>query len=323
MTQVFISYSRNDMEFVQRLAGDLQSAGLDVWWDLSDIQGSDVWEKKIEEGLRSSQYFIVVLSPASLESRWVRREYLSADNKGLKIIPLKLKTYGEAPLTLRDIQPIEAINRPYEDVLFEILRILKVKPSDSVRGTKPKGMIENTYSEIKVPDKSTFSTAPTPIGILELSGLILPIVYFILVGLNPFGFNSNATDLWMAVFAILTGLFFLFRRQIKPGMPHKISLILFLMAHSVVLYGNYTGMDLLSIPEIVEALAALIITGLLLANLQSPQKPAPYSSIVLAVFLFLVGIKLILSQLQFYPSEIYPPSILAGIVSSILLWLDQ
>jgi len=42
------------MEFVQRLAGDLQRAGLDVWWDLSDIQGSDVWERKIEEGLRQS-----------------------------------------------------------------------------------------------------------------------------------------------------------------------------------------------------------------------------------------------------------------------------
>ncbi len=125
MTQVFISYSRTDMDFVQRLAMDLERASFDVWWDLTDIQGSEVWERKIEEGLRTSQYFIVVLTPASLESRWVRREYLSADNSGVKIVPLKLKSYDVTPLTLRDIQPIDAINRPYEDVLSDVLRTLK------------------------------------------------------------------------------------------------------------------------------------------------------------------------------------------------------
>jgi hypothetical protein len=131
MTQVFISYSRIDLEFVRRLAKDLQDADLDVWWDLSVIQGSDVWEKRIEEGLRSSQYFIVVVTPDSLESRWVRREYLSADNAGVKIIPLKLKPYDVTPLTLRDIQPIDAITRPYEAVLEDVLGIVKGTDSAS------------------------------------------------------------------------------------------------------------------------------------------------------------------------------------------------
>ena len=33
--QVFISYSRRDLAFVEGLAADLQAAGLDVWYDLS------------------------------------------------------------------------------------------------------------------------------------------------------------------------------------------------------------------------------------------------------------------------------------------------
>ena len=39
MTQVFISYSRRDLAFVEQLASDLQTAGLDVWYDLLGLAG--------------------------------------------------------------------------------------------------------------------------------------------------------------------------------------------------------------------------------------------------------------------------------------------
>lgn len=38
MTQVFISYSRKDLVFVERLAKDLKAAGLGVWYDLSGLE---------------------------------------------------------------------------------------------------------------------------------------------------------------------------------------------------------------------------------------------------------------------------------------------
>ena len=38
MTQVFISYSRKDLAFVEQLAADLKAAGLDVWYDLSGLE---------------------------------------------------------------------------------------------------------------------------------------------------------------------------------------------------------------------------------------------------------------------------------------------
>jgi TIR domain-containing protein len=338
MTQVFISYSRNDMEFVQRLAADLQRAGLDVWWDLSDIQGSDVWERRIEEGLNSSQYAIVVLTPASLESRWVRREYLSADNKGLKIIPLKLKASNELPLTFRDIQPIDAINRTYAETLSEVLRIVNgkaqtgsvmegersIQTADLAGTMKPKGLLEKIVSEIKAPDRLTIPTASAPIGILELSGLILPIVYFILAGLEALDLaGGDETSFVWGLSAILTGFYLIFKRQISPGWLTKFSLIIFLMAHSVVSYSESSGMDLTIIPEKVEGLMALIIAGLLFANLRSLRRPAPYSSITFAVFLLLVGAKILINLFGSYPSEIYTFIILSGIIASIVLWLDQ
>ena len=75
MTQVFISYSRRDLAFVEQLAADLQAAGLDVWYDLSGLEGGARWSIEIEKGIRDSQYVLVVLSPDSVASEWVEREY--------------------------------------------------------------------------------------------------------------------------------------------------------------------------------------------------------------------------------------------------------
>jgi len=323
MTQVFISYSRSDMEFVQRLAVDLQDAGLDVWWDLSGIQGSDVWERKIEEGLNASNYFIVVLSPASLDSRWVRREYLSADNKGLKIIPLKLKTYKDIPLTLRDIQPIDAVDRNYADVLSEVLRVLGI---NGQTGSVEEGEIQNqtTNLAVKTPDSLTVSNLSTPMGVLDLSASILFIVFFILVGLEILDLlNGDVNYIVMGLAAILSAFYLFFKRQVGSGLPLKYSMVVFLLTHVLVSYSNVTGIDMTIIPGKLEGLVALLIAGLLIANLRSPRKPAPYSSILLGIFLLLVGGKTLLNQFGSYPSEIYSFIILSAIISSILLWLDQ
>jgi len=321
MTQVFISYSRTDMDFVRRLALDLQSAGVDVWWDLSDIQGSDVWERKIEEGLRSSQYFIIVLTPASLESRWVRREYLTADNKGLKIIPLKLKNFDDAPLTLRDIQPIEAINRMYEDVLADVLSVLKI---ESQAGSVTGGDRGVPSSSLAGAISPKVSSASAPIELLDLVGLILPIIYFILTGLDVLHLlTGDEAAFVLGVSAILSAFYFFFKRQIGSGLPIKFSLILYLLAHSVVAYSNNTGSGIDFLPEKIEGLAALLIAGLLFANLRSYRKPAPYASIMFGVFLLLVGAKTLINLFGSYPPGIYTFIILSGIITSIVLWLDQ
>ena len=39
-SQVFISYSRRDLEFVEQLAADLKAAGLDVCYDLPELEGN-------------------------------------------------------------------------------------------------------------------------------------------------------------------------------------------------------------------------------------------------------------------------------------------
>ena len=55
MTQVFISYSRKDLAFVERLAKDLKAAGLEVWYDLSGLEIGMHWGKEIQFGSSVNQ----------------------------------------------------------------------------------------------------------------------------------------------------------------------------------------------------------------------------------------------------------------------------
>jgi hypothetical protein len=47
MEKVFISYSRKDIDFARKLASDLEKAGYDVWWDITDLRGGDDWVRTI------------------------------------------------------------------------------------------------------------------------------------------------------------------------------------------------------------------------------------------------------------------------------------
>src|SRR5262245_49456649 len=102
MTQIFISYSRKDINFVRQLARDLEKAGYEVWWDLTDLRGGDDWVRVIPSAIESSQSVIVVLSPNSVVSDWVEKEYAQALSLRKKIIPIML-TQTRVPFALNTI----------------------------------------------------------------------------------------------------------------------------------------------------------------------------------------------------------------------------
>lgn len=125
MSQVFISYSRRDIEFVQRLAEDLQAAGLTVWYDLSGLDGGTQWGIEIQSAIENSQYFLVVLSPSSLASKWVQREFLYAEDFEIKVIPLQYQPC-RLPMWLRDVQLIDMQGENYRNNFGRLLKSLGV-----------------------------------------------------------------------------------------------------------------------------------------------------------------------------------------------------
>ena len=123
MAQIFISYSRKDIGFVRKLAGDLEKAGYNVWWDLTDLRGGDDWPRVIPAAIESSQYVIVVLSPNSAISDWVEKEYTQALSLRKKIIPIMIAS-SRVPFALNTINYIDFTGEDYAASLNNLLTTL-------------------------------------------------------------------------------------------------------------------------------------------------------------------------------------------------------
>ncbi|HET9136390.1 MAG TPA: TIR domain-containing protein [Candidatus Kapabacteria bacterium] len=91
MADIFISYSSKDREKAEQLTELLASAGLSVWIDQSNLEVSSSWSKEIVQAINDCKAFVVLLSPASLESHNVIKEVSLASEKRKKILPLDLE----------------------------------------------------------------------------------------------------------------------------------------------------------------------------------------------------------------------------------------
>jgi hypothetical protein len=60
---IFLSYAREDLPFVQRLTAALQTRGRDVWVDLEDIIPSSRWEEEIRSGITEADAIVFVITP--------------------------------------------------------------------------------------------------------------------------------------------------------------------------------------------------------------------------------------------------------------------
>jgi TolB-like protein len=65
---VFLSYASQDAEAAQKICDALRAAGIDVWFDKSELRGGDAWDQRIRRQIKDCALFIPVIS-ASTEAR--------------------------------------------------------------------------------------------------------------------------------------------------------------------------------------------------------------------------------------------------------------
>jgi len=82
---IFISYSREDRSAARHFAESFTREGFSVWWD-AVLRTGETFDEVIEKELRAAKAVVVLWSPRSVASRWVRAEATLAD-RGNKLVP--------------------------------------------------------------------------------------------------------------------------------------------------------------------------------------------------------------------------------------------
>jgi len=129
----FFSYCRQDKEFATRLAEDLKAGGANVWMDRLDIAPGQEWDDAVEDAVSQCPRMLLLLSPASVQSRNVRNEVAYALDEKKTIIPV-LYQDCTIPLQLRRIQHID-FRTDYADGLKTLLKTLGAEQQTKTQGT--------------------------------------------------------------------------------------------------------------------------------------------------------------------------------------------
>jgi len=121
----FFSYSREDSEFVLRLAGDLKASGANVWLDQMDIVPGQRWDEAVERALADCPRMLVVLSPAAVHSTNVMDEVSFALQEGKTVVPILYRDCA-IPFRLRRVQYID-LRFDYSHGLAELRKTLAAR----------------------------------------------------------------------------------------------------------------------------------------------------------------------------------------------------
>jgi hypothetical protein len=125
--EIFLSHSSKDKKFADALARTLKSHDLPVWFSRTHIRGAQQWHDEIGAALRRCDWFLVALSPHSVDSMWVKRELLFAlqqNHYENRIVPLLVQPCDHERLswTLSLAQFVD-FTRSFDDGCRELLRI--------------------------------------------------------------------------------------------------------------------------------------------------------------------------------------------------------
>jgi adenylate cyclase len=139
LVDVFVSYARVDYARVAPLVAALQAEGWSVWWD-PEISPGEEFDALIADALENARSVLVVWTPDSVGSRWVRGEARDASDRGV-LVPVRFDE-AKLPIDFRAVHTIDLDDwdeDPGSESFQRIRRVLASKlgaPPDS-GGARP------------------------------------------------------------------------------------------------------------------------------------------------------------------------------------------
>ncbi|MFN7382996.1 MAG: toll/interleukin-1 receptor domain-containing protein, partial [Dolichospermum sp.] len=107
--EVFISYSRTDSDLARKINDALQELGKTTWFDQESIATGTDFQQEINRGIASSDNFLFIISPKSVNSPYCAGEVEYAKNLGKRFItalhrPLSDDDQQKLPAALANVQ---------------------------------------------------------------------------------------------------------------------------------------------------------------------------------------------------------------------------
>ena len=106
MADIFLSYSREDIDRVRPLVLALEKDGFSVWWD-GTISPGEKFEETIDREIQVASSVLVVWSAVSVDSQWVKNEALEGMDRDVLVpvmvdsvrLPVAFKQHQAADFT--------------------------------------------------------------------------------------------------------------------------------------------------------------------------------------------------------------------------------
>ncbi len=175
--EIFISHSSKDDAFVKELRQTLELFGQKTWVDSRELTAGEFLKPTLEKAIREANFFLLIVSNASLDSEWVEWELETAQDEAanregpFKIVPILLPNTPRRPfLRLFEHEPIyiQVEDRPdgFQEILPDLFASLGMTLSnDRSRGEEVKAepfaelILELTTPEIKEAEGTRRATA--------------------------------------------------------------------------------------------------------------------------------------------------------------------
>jgi hypothetical protein len=122
---MFISYTHQDIEFVQKLAKDLEEVNIEPLIDRLELKVGDNIRQVVDEMIDRSEYFLFVISTNSMKSDWAKKELEQAMERKKKILPALLHS-AEVPPELSGVFYADFTGK-YETGLEQLKKTLSTK----------------------------------------------------------------------------------------------------------------------------------------------------------------------------------------------------
>jgi tetratricopeptide (TPR) repeat protein len=142
---VFVSHAHADNELADQYVEALRKRGLDVWYDRTNMQVGHFLSQDIETQLRSCTALVLLITPASLASYWVRLEVgafqsLAAQDPARLLLPVRIAEC-EMPLLMMGIMWIDAVSLGFDAAIDALAKALRasnehsLSPAPAARGS--------------------------------------------------------------------------------------------------------------------------------------------------------------------------------------------